>query len=63
MTVIDVMTHNHKRNKRDIVQETIELINNYNAGKERCVILTRNFNEIEDRHTRGTKGGGLCERG
>ena len=37
----------HKRNKHDIVQETIELINNYNAGKERCVILTRNFNEIE----------------
>jgi len=37
----------HKRNKHDIVQETIELINNYNAGKERCLILMRNFNEIE----------------
>jgi len=41
----------HKRNKHDIVQQTIELINNYNAGKERCLILMRNFNEIEDRHT------------
>ena len=41
----------HKRNNSDIVQQTIELINNYNAGKERCLILMRNFNEIEDRHT------------
>jgi len=43
--------YSYKQTDAELVQQTIELINSYNAGKERCLMLTGNFNEIRPPHT------------
>ena len=52
---------NHKETDSDLVQSTIDIINSYNAGKERCLILTKNSNEIRPPHT-SIDGVGDCVR-
>lgn len=39
--------NNHKQIKQDLVQDIIDLINQYNYTKELTTIMTRNFNEID----------------